>query len=129
MNPSDKDLMINLSMEKAKQALLSAKENLKSGQLETALNRNYYAIFYSVMALGYKYDFATSKHSKLMGWFNKKFIHEEHVFDDEMYEIYSKAFERRQKCDYDITYKATPEMVKTLIEKSQYFIDCIERQI
>lgn len=126
---SDKEVLIKLSMEKAKQALLSASENLKSGQLETALNRNYYAIFYSVMALGYKHDFVTSKHSKLMGWFNKKFIHEEHIFDEKMYEIYSKAFERRQKSDYDITYKASSEAVKNLIEKSMYFINCIETQI
>ena len=129
MNPSDKILMINLSMQKAKQALSAAEENLKSGQLETALNRNYYAIFYSVMSLGYKYDFATSKHSKLVGWFNKKFIHEEKLFGSEMYEIYSKAFERRQKCDYDITYKATAKTVEKLIEKSKHFIVTVENQI
>lgn len=127
MRPSDKQVMINLSIEKAQKALISAEENLKINQLETALNRNYYAIFYSVMALGYKNNFTTSKHSKLMGWFNKKFIHEDKIFDSDMYEIYSKAFERRQKCDYDITYKATAKVVKNLIEKSKYFITCIEK--
>jgi len=127
MNPSDKKNMIDLSFQKAKEALLSAEENLKSGRLETALNRNYYAIFYAVMALGYKNDFMTSKHSKLMGWFNKKFIHEDKVFDEEMFEIYSKAFERRQKCDYDITYKATSKIVEKLIEKSKYFVFQIEK--
>jgi len=129
MNPSDKKIMVDLSFQKAKEALLSAEENLQSGRLETALNRNYYAIFYSVMALGYKNDFITSKHSKLMGWFNKKFIHEEHLFNEELFEIYSKAFERRQKCDYDITYKATPKIVEKLIERSKYFISCVEKQI
>jgi uncharacterized protein (UPF0332 family) len=129
MRQSDKQIMINLSMEKAQKALISAEENFKSNQLETALNRNYYAVFYSVMALGYKNDFVTSKHSKLMGWFNKKFIHEDKIFDSEMFETYSKAFERRQKCDYDITYKATPKMVKKLIEKSKYFVSQIEKQI
>lgn len=129
MDPSDKDLLINLSMEKAEQALISAEENLKLGQFETALNRNYYAIFYSVMALGYKYDFVTSKHSKLMGWFNKKFIHEEQIFGEEMYKIYSKAFERRQKSDYDITYKATSEVIEELISESKYFINHVKEQI
>lgn len=69
------------------------------------------------MALGYKYDFVTSKHSKLMGWFNKKFIHKEHIFNEELYQICSKAFERKQKSDYDITYKVTYDTVKNLIEK------------
>lgn len=35
MPTSDKEVLIKLSMEKAKQALLSASENLKSKQLET----------------------------------------------------------------------------------------------
>jgi len=129
MSQSDKNILVELSIEKAKQALISAEENLKIEQPETALNRNYYAIFYAVLALGYKYDFITSKHSKLMGWFNKKFIHEENIFDDNMFKIYSKAFERRQKCDYDITYKATPESINELITDSKYFITKIADHI
>ncbi len=104
---------------------MSAVENLKLGQLDTALNRNYYAIFYIVLALGYKYNFVTSKHSKLMGWFNKKFIHEEHIFGDKMFRIYSKAFERRQKSDYDITFQSTSEMIEKLISDSKYFIKTV----
>ncbi len=89
MSQSDKNILIKLSIEKALQALVSAEDNLKNKQLETALNRNYYAIFYSVLALGYKFDFVTSKHSQLMGWFNKKFIHEDGIFNDRMLKIYS----------------------------------------
>lgn len=129
MSQSDKNTLIKLSLEKANQALISAEENLKNKQLETALNRNYYAIFYSVLALGYKYDFVTSKHSKLIGWFNKKFIHEENIFSDEMFKIYSKAFERRQKSDYDITYKATSKVVKDLLEESHHFVNQISTHI
>lgn len=42
--------------------------------LSTALNRLYYAIFYAVAALAQKFNFITSKHSQLLGWFNREFI-------------------------------------------------------
>ena len=129
MSQSDKDVLVKLSIEKAKQALSSANENLTINQLETALNRNYYAVFYAVLALGYKYDFVTSKHSKLMGWFNKKFIHEENIFGDKMFEIYSKAFERRQKSDYDITYKPTSKIIRELVVNSEYFINQVVKHL
>ncbi len=129
MSELHKEELIELSFEKAQQALSSAKESCKSGQLETALNRNYYSIFYTVLALGYKYGFITSKHSKLIGWFNKKFIHEDKIFDDKMFKIYSKAFERRQKSDYDITYKTNKKNVEELISDSEYFIEKIKKYV
>jgi hypothetical protein len=67
----DKIEMIKYSLEKAEQAIASAKINIKSEFLSDAPNRIYYAAFYSVLALGYLDDFVTSKHSQLMGWFNK----------------------------------------------------------
>ena len=55
---------------KSKQALSDAEFNLAGGRKSLALNRQYYAIFYAAMALGYSNGFITTKHSQLMGWFN-----------------------------------------------------------
>jgi len=79
-----KENLIKLAIEKSKKALQDAQECVKDNRLETALNRAYYSVFYSVTALAKKYDFSTSKHSALMGWFNKKFVHETKMFDKKM---------------------------------------------
>ncbi len=70
----EKKLFITSFLKKSKEALEDARINLENVRLANALNRIYYAIFYSVVALGYRDNFITSKHKQLMGWFNKKFI-------------------------------------------------------
>ena len=39
-----------------------------------AVNRIYYGMFYILLALSLKHGFKTSKHSSLIGWFNKEFV-------------------------------------------------------
>lgn len=129
MEEQHKIELIKLSVEKSKQALDSAQALLDGNHLEAALNRNYYAIFYMVLALGYQHDFITSKHSQLMGWFNKKFIHEDKICDETLFTIYLRAFERRQKSDYDITYKPQKESIGKLLMDSEHFIKTIEKVI
>jgi uncharacterized protein (UPF0332 family) len=96
------EILIKHSIEKSERAIISAEAAISNNDLHTALNRIYYAIFYSVMALGYKYNFTTSKHARLLGWFNKKFIHEDKIFPNEMYQIYKQAYDNRQESDYDL---------------------------
>ena len=43
-------------------------------RMRAAVNRIYYSMFYSLLALGLKYELETSKHAQLIGWFNKTFI-------------------------------------------------------
>jgi uncharacterized protein (UPF0332 family) len=53
-------------------------------------------MFYSLLALGIKSDFETSKHAQLIGWFNKNFINEG-LIDPRYGKIINKAFNRRTK--------------------------------
>ena len=48
-----KIILISNSLEKAERSLNSAKDSLERDDIDNALNRIYYSIFYSVMALGY----------------------------------------------------------------------------
>lgn len=119
--------LIKLSLEKAQQALKSAKDNINLGNLETAQNRTYYAIFYVVSALAYKNNFSTAKHKQLMGWFNKKFIYEDKIFNENMLEIYSEAFSFRQKVDYEITYTASKEQLEESLKEAIFFVEEIKK--
>lgn len=58
---------VKLRLEQAKESLIEA-ETLKNNNLfRGAINRAYYAMFYSVMALATLNDYVTSKHSGLIG--------------------------------------------------------------
>ena len=124
-----KEDVIKRAIEKSDTALRDARSNFDDECLDTALNRIYYAIFYIVVALGYKHDFVTSKHATLMGWFNKKFIYEDKVFDPELYVIYENTFRFRSQSDYDFTFHPNEEVTEGLLEQAEEFIDKVKAEL
>lgn len=124
MDENEKHLLITNAIQKAERALTSADFAIRNSDIDTAANRIYYAIFYSVLALGYKHEFATSKHGHLMGWFNKKFIHEEKIFTPDMYQVYRTAFDNRQETDYNLLSNKTIDIheMTHLLEKANDFL-------
>ncbi|MDR3243183.1 MAG: HEPN domain-containing protein [Elusimicrobiota bacterium] len=124
MQPS-KEILIKLAIEKSQKALKDAELTLNNKSIETALNRTYYAIFYIVTALAHKYNFTTAKHSTLRGWFNKKFVYEDKIFDAKMAKVYKETFIYRQKSDYDITYIPNEESAKDLLCEAKNFVEIV----
>jgi uncharacterized protein (UPF0332 family) len=125
----EKKLFITSFLNKSKEALEDARINLENVRLANALNRIYYAIFYSVVALGYLENFITSKHKQLMGWFNRKFIHEEKIFDQSLYDTYKEAFENRQESDYTIYSVLDTEEIRINYENAVVFVKKISEYI
>ena len=101
MKESDKVLLRNC-LTKSLEAINDAKFNFENNRFKVTLNRIYYSIFYSVMALGYKDNFITSKHKQLMGWFNKAYVHDNKIFDERLMKVYQKSFNERQEADYEV---------------------------
>lgn len=124
-----KKILIKNSFLKSYEALDDAKYAIDGNRLSTAQNRVYYAIFYSVIALGYINNFITSKHSQLLGWFNKKFVFEEKIFDAEIYKIYKAAYESRMKSDYEFTDKPEKKVINNSFEDAKIFVETIEKYI
>ena len=120
-----KEILIKVNLEKSDEALAIAEYSLSKNALYSALNRVYYAIFYTVTALAEKNDFKTSKHSALLGWFNKKFIYQERIFDENVYDVYNEAFKFRQKGDYDSSYIPDINVATDLFEKAKIVIKTI----
>ena len=112
-----KNILVYNSIEKSKQALNDAEYGLKDQRKNLVLNRLYYAIFYSVLALGYNDDFVTSRQNQLMGWFNKKYIYENKIFNKKINEIYKTAYINRQESDYDISELKEIDVEKLLLRK------------
>lgn len=129
--PEYKNVLVNNCLEKSRQALNDAEYGFKDERKTLVLNRLYYAIFYSVLALGYNDEFTTSKHPQLMGWFNKKYIYENKIFDKRMNEIYKTAYINRQEADYGISnlVEKTLSQLQDFINDVKYFIGEIEKYL
>lgn len=101
---------------------------LKNNLLRGAVNRIYYAMFYMLLALALKYEFTTSKHGQLIGWFNKNFIKHE-VFDKEYGKILREAFDFRQQGDYGIFTELVLEDVENKFNLMNKFISVLSEHI
>jgi uncharacterized protein (UPF0332 family) len=123
-----KDLLIKNSIEKADRALSDAEQNLDIS-LYVTQNRNYYAVFYIVLALAYLNDFTTGKHYQLMGWFNKEYIHKNKIFDAELNEIYKSLIFNREKSDYSVLTTLEKTKVEKGLNDAKFFVKTVKDYI
>ena len=117
----DRISLISYRLEQAEETILDVKLLIDNNRFRSAINRIYYGMFYSLLALGLANKFETSKHSKLIGWFNKNFIHAG-LFDSKYGKIINKAFNRRTKGDYDTYIEFEKDTVIEMYNEMQDFI-------
>ena len=60
-------------LERAREMLDAAKQNLNINQYRTSLNRSYYAVFHAMRAVNILDGYDSSKHSGVIAYFNKNF--------------------------------------------------------
>ena len=123
---------IELAKYRIKQAEESLEEArfLLSGRKSTRsiINRAYYAMFYSVLALLVYENYSSSKHSGVISYFNKRFI-KEGVFPEGIGRAINKAFELRQRGDYREYCELSYEQVAPIIEEAELFITTVKRHL
>ena len=106
----------------AEESLDEARYLLSGGKSpRSIMNRMYYAMFYSVLALLIYEPYSSSKHSGVLSYFNKNFIRNE-VFNKEMGRTLNKAFELRQREDYREYSHLTALEAADFIEKAEAFV-------
>ncbi len=125
---NDRINLIKYRLEQSEETLSDVQLLIDNGRLRSAVNRIYYGIFYSLLALGLSNQFETSKHSKLIGWFNKNFIHTG-IIDSKYGKILNKAFNRRTKGDYDSFVEFEKEVVVEMLNEMKDFISEIKTHI
>lgn len=99
-NNNDRNSLIEYRIKQAEEIILDVQLFIENNRFRSAVNRIYYGMFYSLLALGLANQFETSKHAQLKGWFNKTYINEG-LLDSKYGKIINKAFNRRTKGDYD----------------------------
>jgi uncharacterized protein (UPF0332 family) len=120
--------LIQYRIKRAEDTIDEAELAIKNNKLPLAENRIYYSIFYVVSALALKYDFSTSKHSTLKGWFNQAMVKTKKI-DVSFGKAYARAFEKRQKADYDDYVTFSLEEVKLDLDKARRFVERIKKFI
>lgn len=127
----DRSIIITNSIKKAEEALEDARLGLREKRLSLALNRSYYAVFYAAHSLGYKYNFVTSKHSQLKGWFNKELVYSKKVFDKKLAMIFNKVYKLRQESDYELLDidSLTDDDVRSTLEEAEEFVEQVKSHL
>jgi hypothetical protein len=121
-----------LALYRLQQALESLQEAqyLYSGEksLRSVVNRIYYGMFYSVMALLIYEPYASSKHSGVLAYFNKHFV-KGGLFPDAMGRSLNKAFELRQRGDYREYFELKKDQVQPLLDEAAQFVAAVQKYL
>ena len=124
----NKIALIRYRIDQAKATVDEARVLIDNNMLRAGINRIYYGMFYILLALALKYDFETSKHQQLIGWFNKTFIKGNQI-DIKYGKMLREAYDFRQQGDYAIVFEFTNEDVVDKFNDLQDFIITLEKFI
>lgn len=100
MNANEKWEYIHFRLESSRKTFEAARILAECGYWNSAVNRLYYALFYSVSALLFFYDIPAKKHSTIKSQFSLHFV-KTGKFDKKYGQLLSELFDWRQKGDYD----------------------------
>ena len=92
--------------------------------LRSVMNRIYYSMFYSVLALLIFEPYSSSKHSGVISYFNKRFI-KTGEFPKEVGRSLNKAFDLRQRGDYREQVELTYEQVEPFLKSAREVIELV----
>jgi uncharacterized protein (UPF0332 family) len=92
----------------------------------SVMNRLYYAMFYTVLALLQEKGMGTSKHSGAIALFDREFV-KTGSFPKEMSKGLHRAFELRQKGDYMEETEVTPDDVAEIRSVAEQFVEGAEK--
>jgi uncharacterized protein (UPF0332 family) len=77
-----------------------AEKLIKDNELEIAVSRLYYAMFYCAEALLLSKNLSFSSHKAVIVNFGKEFV-KTGIFDEKFHKVLQNAFEDRQEADYE----------------------------
>jgi len=121
--------LIKYRLKEAEDSIKEAEVLLKEGMsMRAVMNRLYYAMFYTVLALLQEKELGTSKHSGAISMFDREFI-KTGIFDKDMSKTLHRAFELRQKGDYMEQAEVTKEDVDEMLPKTKDFVSVIKAHL
>jgi len=126
LDTNERSELIRYRLDESKETIQDVQLLLENDRYRAAVNRIYYGMFYSLLALGLAYEFETSKHQQLIGWFNRNFIHKG-LIESNYGRIINKASNRRTKGDYESFVEFDKAIILEMFEEMKDFIYEIEK--
>lgn len=115
-------------LSKAKEMLKDASLLYDADQWSSANNRAYYSIFHGMRAVLALRQMDFKKHSAVIGYFNREYIHAG-IFSREYLTIINNASIIRNHSDYDDFYLCSKEETHELIEDARRFLAAVEEYL
>lgn len=128
MKPEQKLEYIQYRLESARKTLEAAKILAENGFWNSAVNRLYYALFYSVNALLYISDISVKKHSTVKTQFTLHYI-KTGKLHKKYGQLLTELFDWRQKGDYENIFEYDSESVMPLIPAVEEMLDAVETAV
>jgi uncharacterized protein (UPF0332 family) len=125
MNPSALEQAYRI-LDKAEDALQTAKHDLKGGFLLATANRAYYACYYCMTALLYTQDLYAKTHQGVRAKFSEIFI-KTSLLPIEVSDDIALLFKYRQEADYDLEADISEDDAKELIEKAASILQIVKQ--
>lgn len=127
MNPEDNRILIRYRLEQAETAFQDA-QYLFDGNRSTqsVINRCYYAMYYSALALLQSISRVPSKHTGVISLFDTEFVMKG-LFNKELSRDFHRIFQLRQISDYKADHPISVERTKELLEKTSVFLALVKK--
>ena len=108
-------------IEQADESLYAARVLYEKELERQSVNRAYYAMFYSVLALLATRKQETSKHSGAISLFDKEFV-KTGMFSKDSSRWLHNAFDLRQRSDYAIEFEVSRKDAKVVLDHATVFV-------
>lgn len=125
MNPLPINQLIQYRLTQANESLDEARTLYQSSYWRGAINRAYYSMFYSVLALAIYRQETTTKHSGAISFFDRDFVRQG-IFPKELSKSLHIAFQKRQENDYGEVFEVSNEEARQCIEDAEKFVSAVE---
>ena len=113
--------LIRYRLEQATEAIAAAELNLANGLHRSAVNRGYYAMFYSVLALLAARQAETSRHSGAIAQFDQLYV-KPGLLPKALSRWLHDAFVHRQSVDYGAAVTLSRDEIDALLAHARNFL-------
>jgi uncharacterized protein (UPF0332 family) len=125
---SYKDDLVNYRLEQTDESLRAARLLLAEKMFRPSVNRSYYAMFYTALAVLSMKGFGSSKHAGVISLFDKEFV-KQGIFDIELSKWFHEAFEVRQRVDYRELFPVSKERATQILKNAESFVSRVTAYI
>jgi uncharacterized protein (UPF0332 family) len=129
MKKDELKALVRYRLGQAETALDDAKFLLEGKRSpQSVINRAYYAMFYSALALLESTGEVPSKHTGVVSLFDTEFVLKG-IFPKELSRDFHRAFELRQISDYKVTENLSLEKAEEMLNRAYEFVEAVRSNL